>query len=145
MTSRPVRLLHAEDSIGDAELTRIALEEGSVPYELHHVRDGVDALSFLRQEAPYDAAARPDLVLLDLNMPRMGGHEVLAAMKGDRALASIPVIVLSTSNAPEDVSRSYELHVNSYVRKPIDFSQFVDVMGAIERFWVGTAALPTAL
>jgi len=140
---RPIRILQAEDSAGDAELTRIALSEGEVPSELHHVRDGIEALSFLRQEPPYEEAPRPDLVLLDLNMPRLGGREVLLAIKSDPLLCSIPVIVLTTSNASEDVFRSYELHVNSYVRKPLDFDQFVAVMQSIEQFWIGTAELPS--
>ena len=140
---RPIRILQAEDSAGDAELTRIALSEGEVSSELHHVRDGIEALSFLRQEPPYEEAPRPDLVLLDLNMPRLGGREVLQAIKSDPLLCSIPVIVLTTSNAAEDVFRSYELHVNSYVRKPLDFDQFVAVMQSIEQFWIGTAELPS--
>jgi CheY-like chemotaxis protein len=140
--TRPFRILHAEDSIGDAELTRVALGEGKVPFELFHVRDGVEALAFLRNEEPYAESPRPDLILLDLNMPRMGGHEVLGEVKGDDALASIPVIVLTMSNSPDDVSRTYELHVNSYVRKPIDFDQFLLVMRAIEAFWLDAAVLP---
>ena len=142
MTDGPFCILQAEDSLGDAELTRLALSESSVRHDLHHVRDGIEALQFLRGEAPYADAPRPDLVLLDLNMPRLGGHEVLTAMKHDPLLSTIPVIVLTTSAAPKDVARSYELHVNSYVRKPIDFDQFVEVMSCIERFWVGTAVLP---
>ncbi|MEA2171278.1 MAG: hypothetical protein QOF76_4578 [Solirubrobacteraceae bacterium] len=142
MTSNPICILQAEDSLGDAQLTRLALQEGNVPHDLHHVRDGIEALQFLRNEAPFSDAPRPDLVLLDLNMPRLSGHEVLAAMKTDPMLCSIPVIALTTSNAPNDVARSYELHVNSYVRKPIDFDQFVDVMRCIERFWMETAVLP---
>lgn len=140
---RPIRILQAEDSAGDAELTRIALSEGEIPSELHHVRDGIEALAFLRKEPPYEDAPRPDLVLLDLNMPRLGGREVLMAIKSDPLLCSIPVIVLTTSKAAEDVSRSYELHVNSYVRKPLDFDQFVAVMQSIEQFWIGTAELPS--
>jgi CheY-like chemotaxis protein len=143
VTTRPIRLLHAEDSIGDAQLTRIALEEGEIPFDLAHVRDGLEALAYLRNEGRYASAPRPDLVLLDLNMPRMGGHEVLAKVKRDPALSSIPVIVLTTSNAPSDVALSYELHVNSYVRKPIDFDQFVKVMRCIEAFWLEAAVLPT--
>jgi len=143
--SRPaVRILQAEDSIGDAELTRVALDSGNVDYELYHVRDGVEALSFLRNEAPFEDAPRPDIVLLDLNMPRLGGREVLGAMKSDPLLSPIPVIVLTTSGAPDDISRSYELHVNCYVRKPIDFDQFVDVMRCIEEFWLATVELPSS-
>jgi CheY-like chemotaxis protein len=145
MTARPIRILHAEDSAGDAQLTRIALEDGDIPFELAHVRDGVEALAYLRNEGAFAGASRPDLVLLDLNMPRMGGHEVLAEVKRDPSLSSIPVIVLTTSNAPYDVARSYELHVNSYVRKPIDFDQFVKVMRCIEAFWLDAAVLPSTL
>jgi CheY-like chemotaxis protein len=144
MTTGSICILQAEDSLGDAQLTRLALSEGEVPHDLHHVRDGIEALQFMRNEPPYADAPRPDLVLLDLNMPRLGGHEVLMAMKNDPLLCTIPVIALTTSNAPNDIARSYELHVNSYVRKPIDFDQFVGVMRCIERFWMETAVLPEA-
>lgn len=142
--THPVHILQAEDSLGDAELTRVALEQGNVEYRLSHVRDGIEALEFLRQEGAYKDATRPDIVLLDLNMPRLGGSEVLSTMKNDPFLCSIPVIVLTTSDAPDDISRSYELHVNCYVRKPIDFDQFLDVMRCIEEFWLTTAVLPSA-
>jgi CheY-like chemotaxis protein len=135
-------ILHADDSLDDALLTRLALTDDGEELELHHVRDGVEALRFLRNEDPYRDAGRPDLVLLDLNMPRLSGHETLSAIKSDPALQSIPVVVLTTSNSPYDVTRCYELHVNSYVRKPIDFNRFVEVMGQVKRFWMGTAVLP---
>jgi CheY-like chemotaxis protein len=141
--ARALRILHAEDSVDDAMLTRLALAEGSATIELHQVRDGAEALQFLRNEAPYDDAPRPDLVLLDLNMPRLSGHETLDAMKTDPALTAIPVIVLTTSESPHDVLRCYEHHVNSYVRKPIDFDRFVEVMRRVEDFWLEVAVLPS--
>lgn len=141
---RPSVILLAEDSEGDAELTRLALRRGRLPTELHVVRDGIDALAFLRREDGHAGAPRPDLVLLDLNMPRLGGHGVLEAMQADDDLRSIPVIVLSTSTEVQDIRLSYELHVNCYVRKPIDFSQFLEVMRTIEEFWLETAELPAA-
>jgi CheY-like chemotaxis protein len=140
MTDRTLCILHAEDSLDDALLTKLALDEGAMTIELHQVRDGMEALEFLRDaETP-----RPDLVLLDLNMPRLNGHETLDAMKTDPNLKAIPVIVLTTSASPHDVSRCYEHYVNSYVRKPIDFDHFVDVMRSIEEFWLGAAVLPSA-
>jgi CheY-like chemotaxis protein len=140
--SRPLCILHAEDNIGDAQLTRLALEEGSEPYELHHVFDGEEALRFLRREGEYTDAPRPDLVLLDLNMPRLGGHATIEAIKTDPNLRSVPIIVLTTSGSPHDVTRSYEAYVNSYIRKPLGFEQLVDLMQRLQRFWLEAAILP---
>ena len=140
--TRPVRILHAEDNLGDAELTRMALDEGDTAFEFHHVLDGEEALRFLYREGAYTGAPRPDLVLLDLNMPRMGGHEVLVTIKRDPALMTIPVLVLTTSIDPDDVRRSYAEHVNSYMRKPLSFEQLVELMRRVERFWLDAAVLP---
>lgn len=143
MSARALRILHAEDSAADAQLTRLALDEVPHPYDLHHVVDGEQALRFLRREAPYEDAPRPDLVLLDLNMPRMGGQATLEAIKGDPDLRILPVIVLTTSGSPHDVMRSYQAHVNSYLRKPLGFDQLVDLMHRLQRFWLEAAVLPT--
>lgn len=137
-----MHILLAEDSPADQRLTRIALAEARQPNEVHAVSDGVEALAYLRREPPYADARRPDLVLLDLNMPRMGGREVLEVLKQDEDLRSIPVIVLTTSAEPTDVSDIYALHGNSYVRKPVGLDQFLTVMRTIEDFWLGTVELP---
>ena len=143
LLERPLRILHAEDNPGDAHLTRLALDERGFPVDLHHVVDGEEALRFLRREGDYAHAPRPDLVLLDLNMPRLGGHETLAAIKTDPDLRSIPVLVLTTSIAPHDVTRSYEAHVNSYMRKPLSYAQLVELMQRVENYWLEAAVLPS--
>ncbi len=140
---RPLRILHAEDNPGDAQLTRLALEESGTPVDLHHVPDGEEALRFLHREGEYRDAPRPDIVLLDLNMPRLSGTEALTQIKEDPELRAIPVLVLTTSIAPTDVSRSYELHVNSYLRKPLSYGALVDLMQRVEQFWLGAAVLPS--
>jgi CheY-like chemotaxis protein len=137
-----VQILLAEDSPADVRLTRYALEQARMAVDLHVASDGVEALEFLRREGRFVGAPRPDFVLLDLNMPRMSGQEVLEVMKADADLSTIPVIVLTTSSAPDDVARSYQLHVNCYVRKPIAFDQFLEVMRSIEEFWLRTVELP---
>jgi chemotaxis family two-component system response regulator Rcp1 len=144
MTGRTLCILQAEDSLDDALLTKLALKEGRASVELHQVRDGMEALEFLRHQGSHADAPRPDLVLLDLNMPRLNGHETLDAIKTDPDLRGIPVIVLTTSGSPHDVSRCYDHYVNSYVRKPIDYDQFVGVMRSIQEFWLGAAILPSA-
>jgi CheY-like chemotaxis protein len=144
MTRRTLCILQADDSPDDALLTKLALKEGDATVDLYQVRDGLEALAFLRHEGPHGDAPRPDLVLLDLNMPRLDGHETLDAIKADPELRGIPVIVLTTSGSPHDVSRCYEHYVNSYVRKPVDYDQFVEVMRSIESFWLGAAVLPSA-
>ena len=140
--SRPLCILHAEDNLADAQLTRLALEESDHAHELHHVLDGEEALAFLRRQGAYADAPRPDLVLLDLNMPRLNGHQTLEEIKEDPELRSLPVIVLTTSGSPHDVTRSYEAHVNSYLRKPLGFEQMVDLMARLQRFWLEAAILP---
>ncbi len=144
MTPTPptVHVLLAEDNPGDQQLVRIALAETSSNCELHAVGDGVEALEFLRRQGEHVDAPRPDLVLLDLNMPRMGGHEVLEVIKADPDLRNIPMVVLTTSAADKDRRRAYDLHVNSFVRKPVDLDQFFVVMQTLHDFWLATAEKP---
>ncbi len=139
---RPVEILLVEDNPGDVRLTSEALKEGKVRNRLYVAQDGVDALAFLRREGEYADAVRPDLILLDLNMPRMDGREVLAQIKDDEELKRIPVVILTTSKAEEDVMRSYNLHANCYITKPVDLDQFLDVVKAIEGFWMTIVKLP---
>jgi CheY-like chemotaxis protein len=146
MTAQPTRqieVLLVEDDPGDVLMTREAFEDYKVANQLHVVQDGADAMAFLRREGDYAGAPRPDLVLLDLNLPRMDGREVLQAIKGDAELASIPVVVLTTSEAEEDVLRSYSLHANAYVTKPVDFERFIDVVRRIDDFFVTVVRLPS--
>jgi CheY-like chemotaxis protein len=139
-----VSVLLVEDDPGDVLMTREAFEDFISDNTLHVVCDGVEAMAFLRREVPYADAPTPDLVLLDLNLPRMDGREVLAAIKNDAALRQIPVVVLTTSEAEEDVRRSYQLHANAYVTKPVDFDRFVDVVRAIDDFFVTVVRRPRA-
>ena len=136
------RLLLVEDDPGDALMTREAFAEHKVGNRLHVVSDGVEALRFLRREGEYAQAPRPHLVLLDLNLPRKDGREVLQEIKQDEDLARIPVVVLTTSEAEEDVIRSYQLHANAYVTKPVDFDQFIKVVQQIDDFFVQVVRLP---
>jgi len=138
----PVEILLAEDNPGDAKLTRKALEQGKVINNLHVVTDGVDAMAYLRQEGEYADRPRPDLVLLDLNMPRKDGREVLQDIKSDDDLRRIPVVVMTSSEAEEDIVQSYDLHANAYVTKPIDFDGFLDVVGSLEDFWLSVVKMP---
>jgi CheY-like chemotaxis protein len=142
ITARVVELLLVEDNAGDVELTREALGEAKVRNRLHVVPDGVEALAFLRRQGPYHAAPRPDLVLLDLNLPRMDGREVLAEIKDDPALRTIPTVVLTTSQAERDVLAAYRLHANAYIVKPVDLDQFLGVVRAVEGFWLAVVKLP---
>lgn len=137
-----MEILLVEDNPGDARLAAEAFKEGTVPTRLHVVQDGIEAMSFLRRQGPYEQAPRPDLVLLDLNLPRKDGREVLAEIKEDGHLRRIPVIVLTTSQAESDVTRSYELHANCYIVKPVDFDRFIDVVKGIEDFWCSLVKLP---
>jgi two-component system, chemotaxis family, response regulator Rcp1 len=137
-----IDILLVEDSAGDIRLTQEALKEGGLPHRLHVVRDGVDALSFLRREDDFGAAPRPGIVLLDLNLPRLDGHQVLRTMKGDEHLRRLPVIVLSTSAADDDVVRAYDQHAACYIVKPTDFGRFMDVVKTIEDFWLSVVRLP---
>ncbi len=139
---RPIDILLVEDSAADVRLTREALKEAKVLNTLHVVQDGMAALAFLRQRSPYAESPRPDLILLDLNLPRKDGREVLAEIKQDEALKRIPVVVLTTSRAEEDVVRSYDLHANAYVTKPVDLGQFLRVVRSLEEFWLAVVTLP---
>lgn len=134
--SRPIEILLVEDNPADADLTTELLEEAKVLNNVSVVRDGVEALAFLRREAPFGHAPRPDLILLDLNMPRMNGREVLSCIRGDPALMHIPVVVLTTSGAEEDILEAYRLHASAYVTKPVDLNQFLAVVEAIDGFWL---------
>ena len=139
---RPVEILLAEDNLGDVKLTEKALEKGKVLNNLHVVSDGVEALAFLRQDGEYNDAPRPDLLLLDLNMPRKGGQEVLKEMKSDESLRRIPVVVLTSSEAEEDIIESYDLHANAYLTKPVDFDGFVDIVSSVEEFFLTVVKRP---
>ncbi|SDJ55571.1 Response regulator receiver domain-containing protein [Nonomuraea maritima] len=139
---RPIEVLLVEDDQGDILLTREAFELNKVRNRLHVVNDGEQAMAFLRQEDGYADVPRPDLVLLDLNLPRMSGLEVLAEVKADAALRTIPVVVLTTSEAEEDILHSYRLHANAYVTKPVDFEQFIRVVRQIDNFFVTVVKLP---
>lgn len=140
--SEAIEVLLVEDDPGDVLMTREAFEEHKLRNNLHVVSDGVEALSFLRQEGEYADVPQPDLVLLDLNLPRKDGREVLAEIKADPQLRRTPVVVLTTSEAEEDVLRSYDLHANAYVTKPVDFERFIDVVRRIDSFFVTVVKLP---
>jgi CheY-like chemotaxis protein len=138
----PIDVLLVEDDPGDTLMIREAFEDNKVRNTLSCVTDGVEAMRFLRREGEYADAPRPDLILLDLNLPRKDGREVLGEIKGDDALATIPVVVLTTSQAEEDVLRSYKLHANAYVTKPVDFDRFIEVVRQIDEFFVTVVKLP---
>ena len=140
---RPIEILLVEDNPGDVRLTIEALKEGKVRNRLSVARDGVEALAFLRREGPHATAARPDLILLDLNLPRLDGREVLAEIKVDARLRRIPVVVLTTSKAEEDILRTYDLHANCYINKPVDLEQFISVVRSIDDFWLSVVRLPS--
>ena len=138
----PIEILMIEDNPDDVELTREALRDAKVLNDIHVAGDGIEGLAFLRREGEYAHAPRPDLILLDLNMPRMDGRELLEVIKADEELKSIPVVVLTTSAAEADVLRSYRLHANCYITKPVDFEQFVKIVRLIEEFWFTVVKLP---
>ena len=138
----PIVILLVEDNPGDVRLTREALKESKVHNAMDVVNDGVEALAFLRREGKHADAVRPDLILLDLNLPRKGGLEVLSEIKADDVLKSIPVVILTTSQAEQDIVRSYKLFANAYVTKPVDLEQFITVIRSIEDFWVEIVRLP---
>ena len=140
--SRPVEILLVEDNPGDVRLTREALREGKVRNNLHVAADGVEALHFLRKEGRFADAVRPDLILLDLNLPKKDGREVLEDIKSDPDLRYIPVVVLTTSEAEQDICRSYQLHANCYITKPVDFDRFIQIVRSIEEFWLTIVKLP---
>ncbi len=141
-TGHPIEILLVEDNPGDVRLTVEGLKESKVRNNLHVTRDGVEAMAFLRREGQHARAVRPDLILLDLNLPRMDGREVLSELKSDPKLKTIPVVVLTTSRAEQDVLRSYELQANCYITKPVDLEQFISVVKSIEDFWFSIVTLP---
>ena len=140
--TEPIEILLVEDNPGDARLAAEALNENKVRNNLHHVLDGVEAMRFLRREAPYSGVPVPDLILLDLNLPRKDGREVLEEIKGDPELRLVPVVVLTTSAAERDLIKSYNLHANAYIIKPMDLDRFIEVVQAIESFWFTIVKLP---
>jgi len=139
---KPIEVLLVEDDPGDVVLITEAFEHNKLNNRLSIVADGVEALQYLRRQAPYEDATTPDLILLDLNLPRKDGREVLAEVKNDDGLRRIPVVVLTTSKAEEDVLRSYDLHANAYVTKPVDFDRFIEVVRQIDEFFVSVVKLP---
>jgi two-component system, chemotaxis family, response regulator Rcp1 len=139
---RPIDLLLVEDNQGDVRLTREALKEGKVLNSLHVVGDGIEALAFLRHEGKYAKMPHPDIILLDLNLPRMDGRELLAKIKTDPDLLRIPVVILTTSKSEEDIITSYNLHANCYITKPVDLDQFIRVVQSVEDFWFTIVKLP---
>ena len=139
---KPVEIMLVEDNPGDVRLTQEALKEGKMLNNLHVVGDGVEALAFLRREGKYANAPRPDVILLDLNLPKKDGREVLAEVKADEDLRRIPVVVLTVSKAEEDILKTYDLHANCYITKPLDLDQFIKVVKAIEDFWLTIVKLP---
>ncbi|MBI5568484.1 MAG: response regulator [Desulfomonile tiedjei] len=143
MTDRPVRILLVEDNPGDARLTAEVFKyNNKLPKLLDVVEDGVEALAYLRQEGKYADAPRPDLILLDLNLPKKDGRQVLAAIKKDENLRRIPVVVLTTSRDQEDIKQAYDLNANCFLTKPVEFEQFASLLTAIEEFWLTFAELP---
>ena len=137
-----IEILLVEDNPGDVRLTREALRDGKVKNNLHVAVDGEEAMAFLRREGPHAGAPRPDLILLDLNLPKKNGREVLAEVKSDPALMRIPVVVLTTSHDEQDVHAAYEHHANCYITKPVDLEQFLRVVRSIEDFWFTVVRLP---
>lgn len=140
---RPIEILLVEDSPSDADLTIETLNDGKVLNNLHVVEDGVEALAFLLRQGQYTNAPRPDLILLDLNLPRKDGREVLLDIKSNPDLAAIPVVVLTTSAAEEDIVKSYQLHANCYVTKPVGLEEFISIIKLIESFWLAAVKLPS--
>ena len=142
--ARPIEILLVEDSPADVRLTREALLDAKVRNNLHVVGDGDEAMEFLEQRDRHAAATRPDLILLDLNLPRKSGREVLEEVKNHPELRRIPVVVLTTSRAEEDIMRSYDLHANCYIQKPVDLDRFITVVRSIEDFWLTIVKLPAS-
>ncbi|MGB7567382.1 MAG: response regulator [Chitinivibrionales bacterium] len=141
-TQRSIRILLVEDSPSDAKLAVKALSLAKMTNQVDHVEDGVEAMEFLRRKGKYSGASRPDLVLLDLNLPRKDGREVLEELKADPDLKTIPVVVLTTSKEEQDILRSYQLHANCYITKPVNFERFIEVVQSIEHFWLSVVVLP---
>jgi CheY-like chemotaxis protein len=144
-TGRTVEVLLVEDNPGDVRLMTEALKDGKLPTNVSVVKDGEEAVGFLRRHGGYSDAVRPDLILLDLNLPKKDGREVLAEIKGDPDLRRIPVVVLTTSEAEQDIFKTYDLHANCYINKPVDLERFMDVVRLIEEFWFTVVKLPSDL
>ncbi len=140
--TKPVNILLVEDNPGDIRLTQEALKDSKIMNELHIVQDGAEAVKYLKKEAEYSIEKQPDLILLDLNLPKKNGKEVLAEIKADDKLRHIPVVILTVSRAEEDILKSYDLHANCYITKPINFDQFMKVVKSIEEFWFTIVKLP---
>lgn len=141
--TKPIQILLIEDNPGDIRLTQEAFKESTLPIVLNIATDGVEGVNFLRKNPPYVDAVTPDLVLLDLNLPKKDGREVLQDIKSDEILRRIPIVVLTTSTADQDILKAYSLHVNSYINKPVDFDKFFEIIQRIEDFWLRTAVLPS--
>ncbi len=141
---KPIEILLVEDSTDSAELTIDSLRGGKVRNRIHWVEDGEEALAFLRRRGPHGKAPRPDLILLDLGLPRMNGHEVLAEIKQDPDLRRIPVVIMTSSDDEKDVLRAYDRHANCYITKPVDMDKFIEVVRSIEDFWLTVVHLPAA-
>lgn len=141
--AKPVDILLVEDSVIDIKLTQEALGENKIKNNLHIVNDGEDAMDFLQQRGTYGDAPKPDLILLDLNLPRKDGREVLAEVKNDPELRRIPIVILTTSRAEQDIVKTYDLHVNCYVTKPVDMMQYFEVIKSISDFWLTVVSLPS--
>jgi CheY-like chemotaxis protein len=142
-SGKQIEILLVEDNPGDVRLTEEAFKEGKVLNKLSVVSNGEEALSFLRRQGHFSAAPRPDVILLDLNLPRKDGREVLAELKGDPDLKRIPVVILTTSSAEKDILATYNLHANCYITKPVDLEQFLEVVKSIESFWLTIVTLPS--
>jgi CheY-like chemotaxis protein len=142
VNSRTIEILLVEDNPGDVNLTRIALADRAIDVNLSVVSDGVEAMNFLHRQGEYLDAVHPDLILLDWNLPRKDGREVLLEIKADQKLQRIPIVVLTTSQAEEDILKAYNLHANCYITKPVDFEQFVEIIQSIEAFWFKIVQLP---
>ena len=142
---KPVVILLVEDNPGDVRLTEEAFKEGKLQNKLSVVNDGEEAMAFLRREGKYSNAPRPDIILLDLNMPKKNGREVLAEIKEDPELKRIPVVILTTSKAEEDILKTYDLHANCYITKPVDLDQFITIVKYIKDFWLSIVRLPTSV
>jgi two-component system, chemotaxis family, response regulator Rcp1 len=142
---RPIDILLIEDNLGDIDLAREALGTGKLHNSLHVVQDGVAAMDFLNRKGKYVDSPRPDLIILDLNLPKKDGRQVLAEIKEDDSLKRIPVVILTTSRAEEDVLKTYNLHANCYITKPIDMKQFLHVVRSIEEFWLSIVVLPNGV
>jgi chemotaxis family two-component system response regulator Rcp1 len=141
--SRPAEILLVDDSENDVELTRIGFKKSNLRHNLHHTKDGEECLAFLRKQGEYANVPAPDLILLDLNMPRMSGHEVLIEMTRDEALMSIPVVILTTSAQDEEILKMYKLRCSSYIVKPVDFERFLQIVRSLAEYWFTVVVLPT--